>query len=201
MERIEILVEETSMKEFLILLLPRVLPDNWILNHNYFIRSFEGKQDLQKGIPNKIKVFSNWRREKVGVVILQDQDSSDCKELKEKLVALCEQNGNCPKLVRIVCKELEAWYIGDFEAVSKAYRNFTYQNYVNRAKFRNPDECNAYNELKRILPEFQKVSGAKKIAPFIDVERNKSESFKQTIQGIKEFFNLIKGSKKNNLKK
>jgi hypothetical protein len=192
MARIEILVEEPSMKEFLGVLLPKVIQKPWVLNENYFIRSFEGKNDLQKNIPSKVKYLSNRNHEKVGLVVMQDQDSADCKILKQKLIDLCEKNGKCSKLVRIVCRELEAWYIGDFEAVHKAYQNFKYQNYINKAKFRFPDNCNAYDELRKILPEFQKVGGAKKIAPFINIEINKSESFQQTISGLLKFFDSIK---------
>lgn len=192
MARIEILVEEPSMKEFLNILLPTILDNDWILNENYFIRSFEGKSDLQKNIPSKVKLLSNWNHEAAGVVIMQDQDSSDCKTLKKKLLDICDQNGDCPKLVRIVCRELESWYIGDFLAVNKAYPSFKHQNYSNKSKFRVPDNCNAFDELKKILPEFQKVGGAKKIAPFITIDANKSESFQQTINGLKRFFNTIK---------
>lgn len=192
MARIEILVEEPSMKEFLTILLPNVLDNQWSLNENYFIRSFEGKNDLQKNIPSKVKFLSNWNHESVGVVIMQDQDSSDCKILKQKLIDICNQNGNCPKLVRIVCRELESWYLGDFKAVSKAYPSFKYQNYINKSKFRTPDNCNASDELKKILPEFQKVGGAKKIAPFIIINQNNSESFKQTITGLIRFFESVK---------
>lgn len=191
MARIEILVEEPSMKEFLSIILPKVLNNPWKLEENYFIRNFEGKQDLQKNIPSKVKFLSNWKYEKVGLVIIQDQDSSDCKKLKQKLIDLCDQNGNCPKLVRIVCKELEAWYIGDFKAVNKAYNQFKYLNYINKAKFRIPDNCNAYDEIRKILPEFQKVGGAKKIAPFINIQENKSISFKYTIKGLIDFFKSL----------
>lgn len=192
MARIEILVEEPSMKEFLTILLPKVIEKPWELNTNYFIRSFEGKNDLQKNIPSKVKYLSNWNHEPVGVVIMQDQDSSDCKILKQKLLDICSQNGNCPKLVRIICKELESWYIGDFDAVKKAYPKFNHQNFMKKAKYRNPDICNASYEIKRIIPEFQKVGGAKKIAPFIDIQKNKSESFQQTISGLVRFFDAIK---------
>jgi hypothetical protein len=192
MARIEILVEEPSMKEFLRILLPKVIQEPWVLNQNYFIRSFEGKNDLQKNIPSKVRFLSNWNHEKVGVVVMQDQDSSDCKVLKQKLATLCEQNGDCPKLVRIVCRELESWYIGDFEAVNKAYPNFKHQNYSSKSKFRIPDNCNAYDEIKKIVPEFQKVGGAKKIAPYIHLETNKSESFQETMRGLTMFFNSIK---------
>jgi Domain of unknown function (DUF4276) len=191
MARIEILVEEPSMKEFLNILLPKIIKEPWQLNQNYFIRSFEGKNDLQKNIPTKVKVLSNWINESVGVVIMQDQDSSDCKVLKQKLITICEQGGNCKKLVRIICRELESWYIGDFEAINKAYPNFKHQNYINKAKYRNPDLCNPSDELRKILPEFQKVGTAKKIAPFINISANKSESFQQTITGLVNFFESI----------
>mgnify|MGYP007048137045 CR=1 FL=1 len=74
MARIEILVEEPSMKEFLTILLPNVLNNQWNLNENYFIRSFEGKNDLQKNIPSKVKFLSNWYHEAVGVVIMEKKD-------------------------------------------------------------------------------------------------------------------------------
>ena len=188
MARIEILVEEKSMKELLSVLLPTILPNNWILDENYFIRSFEGKSDLQKNIPSKVKVLSNWNHEPTGVVVLQDQDSADCRVLKSKLLKLCNDSGNCPNLIRIVCKELEAWYIGDFKAIQLAYPKFKGDLYKNRAKYRNPDLCNASYELRKILPEFQKVSSAKKIAPFLNINNNRSESFNQTISGILKFF-------------
>lgn len=92
MARIEILVEEPSMKEFLTILLPNILDEKWCLNENYFIRSFEGKSDLQKNIPSKVKFLSNWKHETSGVIIMQDQDSSDCKVLKKKLLNLCTEN-------------------------------------------------------------------------------------------------------------
>lgn len=188
MPRIEILVEEPSMKEFLSILLPKVIKKPWKLNENYFIRAFEGKSDLQKNIPSKVKYLSSLNHEKASIVIIQDQDSADCKFLKQKLVEICERNGNCPKLIRIVCRELEAWYIGDFKALNKAYPHFKYENYHNKSKFRNPDTCNAFDELRKIIPEFQKVGGAKKIAPYISIKDNKSVSFQQTISGLIRFF-------------
>ncbi len=188
---VEILVEELSMKEFLQIVLPKYLHTPWMLNENYFIRSFEGKNDLQKNIPNKIKVLSNKFQEPVGIVILRDQDNSDCRIIKSNLLRLCKENGNCPRLVRIVCRELEAWYFGEFEAIAKAYPNFKINNYINKSKYRNPDTINASYELKRILPDFQKVRSAKKNAPYISVENNKSKSFHQTIKGISEFFDSL----------
>jgi hypothetical protein len=186
MARIEFLVEEKSMEELLRVFLPSVLSHKWQLDGNYFIRSFDGKNDLQKSIPKKVKAFSHWR-EPIGVIVLQDQDSTDCKVLKNKLADLITSNGSLPFLVRIVCRELESWYLGDFYAIQSAYPNFKASNYNNKSKFREPDKCYASVELKKILPEFQKVTSAKKIAPYLNKSTNSSESFQQFLKGIQRF--------------
>ena len=77
LDRIEILVEEPSMVEVLKALLPQIMPDKWILNDNYFIRPHEGKSDLKRSIPRKIKAFSKWKDCNIGFIILQDQDSNN----------------------------------------------------------------------------------------------------------------------------
>lgn len=189
MARIEILTEEPSMKALLEIILPKILSDYWVYEGNYFIRPHEGKQDLQKSIPKKIKTFSN-HYQNTGIVILHDQDSHDCKILKSKLAEICSTNGNCKVLIRIACKELESWYLGDMQAIEIAYPNFKKERYWKKAKFRNPDTLNAAYEIKKILPEFQKIASAKAIAPHlnIDAEGSQSESYKQFITGIKTFF-------------
>ena len=59
MDRLEFLVEERSMAEVLKVLLPRILPASWVLDENYFIRPHEGKSDLKRSIPKKLKGFAN----------------------------------------------------------------------------------------------------------------------------------------------
>lgn len=104
--RVEFLLEEESMKNVLEVLLPQILPDSYKLNENCFLRAHNGKSDLKNSIPKKVKVFSAFKATKL--VILHDQDSNDCKTLKRDLMRLCKENGNCPVLIRIPCRELEA---------------------------------------------------------------------------------------------
>lgn len=59
MDRLEFLVEERSMAEVLKVLLPRILPASWVLDENYFIRPHEGKSDLKRSIPKKLKDSPN----------------------------------------------------------------------------------------------------------------------------------------------
>ncbi|WP_027001927.1 DUF4276 family protein [Hugenholtzia roseola] len=194
MTRVEILTEEPSMRDVLEEILPKILPQKWVLGQNYFVRSHQGKQDLQKSIPRKVKTFSHFH-ERTGIVIVHDQDSHNCTELKHDLIKLCQDANNqenpAPFLIRIACRELESWYLGDFRAIQAAYPRFNAQKFAGQAKFRNPDNLNnAAEELGKILPEFQKGASARAIAPYLDIDpqNNRSESYKQFIKGIIKFF-------------
>lgn len=183
---VEILLEEPSMENFLRVLLPKILPPNYVLDENCFLRPHNGKSDLKKSIPNKIKVFSNYY-EPARVIIIHDQDSNDCKILKKSLIDLCKVNGDCPVLIRIACRELESWYLGDMDAIEKVYPKFKAKNFKKVAKFRNPDLLQASQELKILVPEFQKGVASKNIAKFISIDKNTSLSFSHLISGIRKF--------------
>ncbi len=176
------MVEELSMKEFLSILLPRVLPEAV----TFKIIPHSGKTDLQHSIPHKLKA---WNMPDTKFVVVQDQDSADCKVLKSELQQLCDSviSG---VLVRIACVELEAWYWGDLHAISKAY-NKDLTGLANKALYRNPD-CiqNPKQELKKFLPQHQQISGARSIAPHINIESNTSASFRIFISGIRRLAGL-----------
>lgn len=82
--RVEFLLEESSMENFLSIILPKFLPRDIIINHNCFLRPHNGKSDLQKSIPKKVKVFSDYIIP-TKIIILHDQDTSDCFNLKASL--------------------------------------------------------------------------------------------------------------------
>ena len=183
---LEILLEEPSMENFLREVLPKILPPAYTLDNNCFLRPHNGKSDLKKSIPSKIKVFSNYY-ESAKVIIIHDQDSADCKKLKKNLVDLCEAHGDCPVLIRIACKELESWYLGDMDAIERVYPKFKAKNFKKSAKFRNPDSVQASQELKILIPEFQKGFASKNISKFISIKQSTSSSFLQLITGISRF--------------
>lgn len=187
MGRIEILVEEPSMEECLKELLPKIVAERWKNEENYFIRKHQGKADLQKSIRSKVRVFNNWH-EPVAIIILHDQDSADCKILKNDLIEKCGDY-NIPILIRIVCRELESWYLGDLSAIEKAYPSFKSNKFQRKAQFRNPDLLNAKDKLKKILPEYKEIASSREISKFMDVEQNKSISFRNFVSGIHTIFN------------
>ncbi len=184
MIRLEFLLEEPSMENVLKTILPAILPPGYRLNEDYFLRPHSGKSHLKKSIPTKMRTFSNFH-EKVILVILFDQHTNDCLALKKELIRLCEANGNCRFLVRIVCRELESWYLGDMEAIKAAYPSFKPEKYKNKSKFRNPDWCNAAEELGKILPQFQKREASNNIPLYFDLSRNASPSFNHFLSGLK----------------
>lgn len=161
MKEIVFLVEELSMKEFLKVILPKVLPDNI----SYTIIHHEGKQDLEKSIPKKLRAF---RQPGIQFVVLIDQDSNDCLLLKSRLLELCQESGRDNCLVRIVCHELESWFLGDLEAVGQAYNLNALARRQRETKFRQPDRLsNPAQVLKLLVPDYQKVSGARAVSKHI----------------------------------
>lgn len=69
----------------------------------------EGKQDLDKSIPIKLK---HWNVPNSWFVVVRDKDQSDCVQLKQRLKQLCEANGRPETLIRIGVHELESWFLG-----------------------------------------------------------------------------------------
>ena len=178
--RLVFMVEERSMKELLEVLLPKFLPDGMdkpiVIAHN-------GKSDLAASIPRKLRA---WHTPDDRFIIIHDQDShEDCKQLKENLLTLCK---NCRHavMVRIACRELESWYFGDLAAVSLAYgKNFI--NLADKKKYRTPDKiANPKDEIRKLIPTHQQISGAKLIAQHMSVEQNTSTSFNVFISGVKK---------------
>ena len=170
------LLEERSMKVLLDIILPKILPEGV----SFQTIPHEGKSELEKSIPIKLRA---WNEPNVAFVIVHDQDSNNCVELKNKLVSLCS-NANRKFLVRIPCHELEAWYWGDLDAVSKAYgKDLT--SLKNKKKYRNPDQIeNPKQELKKLIPQMGQIEGAQRIAPYMNVANNTSYSFNVFVQGV-----------------
>ena len=180
------------MAEVLRQILPKVLPKGWDMNQNYFIRTHEGKQDLKRSLLSKLKAFSKMPFE-TGIVVLIDQDSSNCVALKQSLVDICTKQGshNVHHCIRIVCHELESWYLGDMAALEKVFPNFHAATYSKRAKFRQPDMCvNPKAELKRIVGDYPQIGKAREIAPLMNVDNNKSNSFRCFVAGIIKLISL-----------
>jgi hypothetical protein len=161
-EHLVFFLEEPSAQDFLEIVLPQILPTR--ITPHFVV--FEGKQDLEKRLTN--------------------QDSGDCKVIKANLKQLCILANKPNAIVRIVCKELETFFVGDWAAIATAYSNEKWRANVRTAKFRNPDLLGSPStEIKRLIPNYQKRAGARIISPHLDFDKNASASFHALIRSIK----------------
>lgn len=176
-----LLVEERSMKNTLEALLPKILPPNVIP----ITVPHEGKSDLMKSIPRKIK---GWRTPNTQFVVVQDNDNGDCIKLKQKLCRLCSEAGRPESLIRIVCQELEAWFLGDLQAIDSSglVSNSKFSSLNEKERFRNPDFlADPKSELQKLVPNYRPFGGSQAIAPFLTLAGNRSPSFCVFLDGIK----------------
>ena len=168
---IVLLTEEPSMKECLEILIPR-LWSNSIPGKDWIVLSFQGKSDLEKSIPRKMR---SWNYGNPHFIILRDNDSGDCFAMKRRLRDIA-QRGNRPFHVRMVCQELESWLLGDFDAIKRAYPHMAAVR--NRPKFRDPDALiNPSQQLDSLVDERTKIGRAKNISQHFDLNANRSKSF------------------------
>lgn len=173
------LLEEISMKAVLDIILPKILPETV----RFKTIPHSGKSDLEASIPHKLKA---WREPDTKFIIVRDQDSGDCIQVKAALRKLAEPYGR-DVLIRIACRELEAWYLGDLRAVSMAYGTDV-SKLSEKRKFRNPDALgNPKEELRKMFPKHQQLDGARKIAVHMDVDHNASVSFNFFVSGVRKF--------------
>ncbi|UYM18192.1 DUF4276 family protein [Endozoicomonas euniceicola] len=179
------MLEEHSAKILLESLLPRVLPPEV----SFLCIPHEGKQDLEKSIPIKLK---NWNVPNSWFVVIRDKDQSDCTQLKQRLQEICEASGRPETLIRIAVHELESWFLGDLAAVGAAFDQPRLAGRQQSKKFRNPDAlANAQEELKKLVKGYQKVAGARKISPHLSLNTNKSVSFQHLLSGLQAYLERI----------
>lgn len=159
-------------------LLPRLFPDL-----QFVCIPHEGKADLERSIPRKLRA---WREPGVRFVILRDNDSGDCLALKDRLRQLCREGGRDDALVRIVCQELEAWYLGEPDALASAFPGANLRR-ISSPRYRNPDAIsNPSHQMKQLIPGFGKIAGARAMAGQLTRYRNRSASFAAFLDGLEK---------------
>lgn len=177
--RLIFLLEERSAKVFLDALLPRILP----AGTEFLTIPHEGKQDLRRSIPRKLRA---WQRPEDRFIVVHDQDSSDCRSLKAELQLLCLSSGRSDVKVCIACCELEAWYTGDLASLDQEYGSQLQRQRDSRL-FRTPDAIvNPSQELTKRIPSFSKTDAARRMGRLIDLENNASHSFRLLLETVRQ---------------
>ncbi|MFH0726153.1 MAG: DUF4276 family protein [Pseudomonadota bacterium] len=182
MKTLVFFLEEPSAEEMLKGVIPRILPDGILSEY----KVFEGKQDMEKRMP---KILRAWRKPDCLFIVMRDQDSGDCDKVKSKLMELCREAGREGVLVRVACRELECFYLGDLAAVEKGLGLSGLAVKQQGRKFRDPDHMlgNPSEELIKLTENtYQKIAGSRAIGPYLSLTQNRSTSFKNLLSGVRK---------------
>ena len=207
---IEFLVEDSSGEKLLGQLLPRILGEQGA-SHTWRLKAYKGIGRIPQGLtakadPAKRMLLDQLPRLLQGygktpgidaVVVVVDTDSRDCKAFLQELKSLAQSCKPAPRtLFRLAIEEMEAWYLGDREALLKAYpraKREVLDRYVQDST------CNTWELLADAvhaggvaaikkagwpLPGQVKHEWAEKIGPFMSLNQNTSPSFGKFRDGL-----------------
>jgi hypothetical protein len=187
---LHIFTEEPSIKY----VLEEIIYKLNLVENQFRIYPHQGKNDLITALKKTLPSISRIPDSKILITI--DQDKNDCILLKNEIQQIIELQCVCDFKIRIICRELESWYLGDMNAIENAFPRFKSENYKNKSYYRNVDKIFSPNlEVLKIIPEYKqykrlpKIEVAKRISPFLELEGNKSSSFNNTIKAIKFLLN------------
>lgn len=132
---IEVLVEDSSGARLIETLLPQVVGE-YGAPHTWRIHRYKGIGRLPAGLsshadPAKRALLDQLPRLLAGygrtpgidaVVVVVDSDRRDCRQFLRELTALHQRCRPAPNtLFRLAIEEIEAWYLGDRQALLAAY--------------------------------------------------------------------------------
>jgi hypothetical protein len=76
--------------------------------------------------------------------------------------------------------------LGDLTAVEKAF-GVNLSKIKSKTIYGNPDKIqNAKQELKKLVPTYQQISGSQRIAKNMNIDDNKSKSFRVFVDGVRK---------------
>lgn len=207
---IEILVEDSSGEKLLAQLLPRILGEQGA-PHTWRLKAYKGIGRIPQGLmakadPAKRILLDQLPRLLQGygktpgidaVVVVLDTDRRDCKEFLQELILVAEGCNPAPRtLFRLAIEEMEAWYLGDREALRTAYpraKRDVLDRYVQDsvcntwellADAVHPGGAAAIKKAGWPLPGQIKHEWAEKIGPFMSTNQNASPSFGKFRDGL-----------------
>lgn len=187
----EFLVEEESAETALYNLVPKIVGPAV----SYNIRVFQGKFDLLKKLPERLRGYRPWLPDDWLIIVLLDKDREDCVQLKAKMEEIARREGLSTKsnpnasgriqvLNRIAIEELEAWFFNDVTALKTAYPRIP-KALDRKSRYHNPDAIDdTWEALEWVLQKagyyrggLPKKEAARKISTYMDPTRNTSKSF------------------------
>lgn len=208
---IEILVEDASGEKLLEAMLPKLLGEQGD-PHSWRVHSYKGigripkhlkadsdpaKRILLDQLPRLLRGYGKTPGIDAVVVVL-DSDRRNCVDFLSELEALLAECTPAPKrMFRLAIEEMEAWYLGDRQALHAAYPHTkadVLSSYVQDSV------CDTWELLADAvyaggstaikhagwpLPGQIKCEWAEKIGPLLEPDRNTSLSFGKLRDGLR----------------
>lgn len=207
---LEILVEDSSGKKLLEILLPKMLATR-AKQITFRLHSYKGVGRIPRGLTNatdaaKRQLLDQLPRLLSGygktpgigaVIVLLDSDSRNCADFLAELKLLAIR-AKAPEstIFRLAIEEIEAWYFGDPEALQKAYPSMKKKAL---SSYTQDSVCGTWERLadaihpggsadiaKKGWPLAGKLKHdwATKIGPLMNIESNNSPSFNKFRVGL-----------------
>ena len=209
---LEVLVEDLSGSIALEILLEKILGKN-DSEHSWRIHPYKGiggfppglkpKSDPRKRIlldqlPRILRGYGRSLPDHSAVVVVVDLDDRDCMKFKQELLAVLDDCDPSPRtLFRIAIEESEAWLLGDRAAVREAYpeakvpvlnayeQDSICGTWERLADAVHPGGSMPLKQAARHEAGKAKCEWARRIAPHMDPDRNRSKSFQVFRDGIR----------------
>lgn len=192
------------MEAFMAGFLPRLLP----AGVTYRVHPFQGKNDLLTNLDSRLRAYARWLPADWRVVVLVDRDDDDCRRLKRRLEAACEQarllsrrqaaGPDWQVVTRLAIEELEAWYFGDWAAVRSAYPRVP-ATIPRQAAYCDPDAVagGTWEALERVLQRhgyfaggLRKIELARSMGMYVSVNPSRSSSWGAWLAATREAVGL-----------
>ena len=214
---IEILIEDSSGAQLLNYLLPRILGSQGE-PHTWRLHSYRGIGRIPPGLKTTVEAAKRILLEQLpkilrgyaktpgidAVVVVLDSDRKDCRAFLAELKALADECEMSSKtLFRLAIEEMEAWYLGDREALSKAYpraktkaldgyeQDSVCGTWEMVADALHPGGSKKVTKAGWPLPGQLKHEWAEQIGPLMDIENNASPSFCKLRDGLRRLVKEI----------
>lgn len=172
------------MSEFLRAISPAIRNLLGLWRRKLIFHSLHGKGNMIGKCSRLIRAHER-RRPGSLYVVLCDQDEGDCLKLKRTLLDVTKQCGVSGRsCVRIVCRELEAWLLGDRKALEAAYP----KSRIDKRAHANPDSVSRPKKLvmrgtaSRRPTMVARNVGSKMTAA--SIKNNRSASFQHFVSGL-----------------
>jgi len=194
--QIDFFTEEESARIVLYNILPLILPTDVCFE----VYSFNGRGDLLKKLPSRLRAYRHDPLKSNKVVILMDRDSHNCRDVKSQLELIVEQSGLTSKRVnsdefqvvtRVVIEELEAWFFGDIAALNQGYPSIPITLAQKRGMQVADEISDPAGRLLRLLKKeysditkLPKLEVAQKVSSCMNPHMNTSQSFNAFIDGV-----------------